>query len=451
MKEMTLQGGEQVKSLPPKVAQSDTWILIKLFLYSLIGIVFFFVSIDIGGKETILLDHIAGFVTQQLRPIAITSILLIMAFGAFYPYITGTFRNSLSAQIFSVFKVIGLILAILYLTETAPAWAMKPDMLPFLFEKLALSVGLLIPVGAIALTFLIGFGLLEFISVFMEKLMRPLFRTPGSSAIDAVASFVGSYSIGLLITDRVFRQGQYSHREAVVIATGFSTVSATFMIIVAKTLGLMGSWNFFFWSTFIITFVVTTITVYLPPISLLDNTAKNPLPETPKNEKWRHATRLGVSQYRNSPNVFKMMWLNFRDGLRMSSIVAPSILAIGFTGLILSKYTPLFDWIGVVLKPFLWMTGFEDMTAHSGAIASGLAEMFLPAILLTEAELPIRYIAAVTSISSILFFSGSIPCILATKIPLKIWQIVVIWFIRTVLTILLASIAFRLGIAMGWI
>ena len=32
------------------------------------------------------------------------------------------------------------------------------------------------------------------------------------------------------------------------IATGFSTVSAAFMIIVAKTLGLMGTWNFYFWS-----------------------------------------------------------------------------------------------------------------------------------------------------------------------------------------------------------
>ncbi len=447
MKEITLQEDLQKKSTPT----TESWILIKLFLLSLIGIIFFFVSIDIGGKETILLDHIAGYITHQLRPFAITAILLIMAFGAFYPYISGTFRNSLSSQIFSIFKVIGFILAILYLTETAPAWAMKSDMLPFLFEKLALAVGLLIPVGAIALTFLIGFGLLEFISVFMEKLMRPLFRTPGASAIDAVASFVGSYSIGLLITDRVFRRGQYSQREAVIVATGFSTVSATFMIIVAKTLGLMGSWNFFFWSTFLITFLVTTITVYLPPISLFDNTAQNPLPETPKNEKFKHAVNLGVKQYLNSPNVFKMMWLNFLDGLKMSSVVAPSILAIGFTGLILSKYTPLFDWIGVILKPFLWMTGFEDATTHSGAIASGLAEMFLPAILLTDAELPVRYIAAVTSISSILFFSGSIPCILATKIPIKIWQIVLIWFIRTVLTILLASIVFRLGMVMGWI
>lgn len=439
------------KNVADKSREINILKLVKIFSLSLVGIVMFFVSIDIGGKETILIDHIASFVIVNLRPVALTLILLIMACGAFSPLINGKFKSSVSEMIFSVFKVIGFILGVMYLTEFAPEWAMKPDMLPFLFEKLALSVGLLIPVGAIALTFLIGFGLLEFISVFMEKFMRPLFRTPGSSAIDAVASFVGSYSIGLLITDRVYKLGQYSHREAIIIATGFSTVSATFMIIVAKTLGLMSHWNFYFWSTLIITFTVTSITVYLPPISLFSNKAKDPLPEPPKGGKFRHAAELGIEQYEKNTNVLKLIWMNLKDGLAMSSVVAPSILAIGFTGLVLSKYTPVFEWLGIVLKPFLWMTGIEDAASYSGALASGLAEMFLPSILLKDADLAIRYITAVTTVGSVLFFSGSIPCILATSIRVKIWQLVLVWFIRTVLCILLSSVAYRLGMAMGWL
>lgn len=439
------------KNVADKGRNVSALTLIKIFFLSLIGIVMFFLSVDIGGKETILIDHIASFVIVDLRPMALTLILLIMAYGAFSPYITGKYKSSVSEMIFSVFKVIGFILGIMYLTGYAPEWAMKPDMLPFLFEKLALSVGLLIPVGAIALTFLIGFGLLEFVSVFMEKLMRPLFRTPGASAIDAVASFVGSYSIGLLITDRVYKQGKYSHREAVIVATGFSTVSATFMIIVAKTLGLMEYWNFYFWSTFFVTFTVTSITVYLPPISLFDNVAKDPMPEPPKKDKFKHAALLGIEQYERNPNVLKLIWANLKDGLAMSSVVAPSILAIGFIGLVLSKYTPIFEWFGVVLKPFLWMTGFEDAQQYSGALASGLAEMFLPSILLKDADLSIRFITAVTTVGSVLFFSGSIPCILATSVRIKIWQLILLWFIRTVLCLLMASVVFRLGVAMGWL
>nr|WP_236757881.1 nucleoside recognition domain-containing protein [Aeromonas cavernicola] len=105
---------------------------------------------------------------------------------------------------------------------------------------------------------MLGFGLLEFIGILMQPIMRPLWRTPGHSAIDAVASFVGSYSVGLIITNRVFLSGKYTVREAVIAATGFSTVSAAFMIIVAKTLNLMTFWNFYFWSTLVITFAITS-------------------------------------------------------------------------------------------------------------------------------------------------------------------------------------------------
>jgi len=64
-----------------------------------------------------------------------------------------------------------------------------------------LPLSVLIPVGAIALSFLVGYGVLEFIGLLMQPIMRPIFKTPGKSAVDAVASFVGSYSLGLLITN----------------------------------------------------------------------------------------------------------------------------------------------------------------------------------------------------------------------------------------------------------
>ena len=76
---------------------------------------------------------------------------------------------------------------------------MAPNMGPFLFEKLVVSVGLVVPIGAIFLALLIGYGLLEFIGILMQPIMRPIWKTPGRSAVDLVADLVGGYSIGLLI------------------------------------------------------------------------------------------------------------------------------------------------------------------------------------------------------------------------------------------------------------
>ena len=73
------------------------------------------------------------------------------------------------------------------------------------------------------------------------------------------------------------------------------------------------------------------------------------------------------------------------------------------------------------------------------AMAAGLAEMFLPAILLKEAAMETKFVAAVVAVSQVLFFSASVPCILATSIPLGVRDLLVIWFQRTALSILLTA------------
>ena len=59
----------------------------------------------------------------------------------------------------------------------------------------------------------------------------------------------------------------------------------------------------------------------------------------------------------------------------------------------------------------------------------------------------LKFVIAVVSISEILFFSASIPCVMGTDIPLKLRDIVVIWFERVVLSILITvPIAWLLGL-----
>lgn len=425
--------------------------LLRLIAYSAIGLVMFFLPVDIGGKSTILFDHAASWLATTQRPLAIAFVLALMAWGAAAPFVQRTWRRNTTTAVFSALKVLGLVLALMYLLKAGPAPLFEKDMLPFLFDKLALTVGLIVPLGAIALAFLVGFGLLEMVGVLLQPVMRPVWRTPGHSAIDAVASFVGSYSVGLLITNRVYLEGKYTAREAAIIATGFSTVSAAFMVIVAKTLGLMGAWNFYFWSTFVIAFAVTAITTRMPPISRMDNSggASGSLPAG--RTRWQAAWDAGLSQAQAAPALWRVLRDNLRDGIAMASAVVPTILAVGLIGLLLARYTPVFDVLGLLLVPFVWLAGLAEPMLTAKALASGLAEMFLPAIQLKGADPVVRYVAAVVSVSSVLFFSGSIPCVLATRIPLSLRQMVAIWFVRTVLSLLLAAAVGHLAFAQGWI
>lgn len=415
---------------------------LKMSLFAMIGIFVFFITITINGNSSIPLDHLVTFLktifSKYLKYYALVMILV----GSIFPFYKKNWNNSTVDIILSFFKILGSIFALMYFFQVGPSFLFEKDMLPFLFEKLVIPISLIVPVGAIFLSFLIDYGLLELVGVFMHPLMRKIWKTPGKSAIDAVASFVGSYSIGLLITGKVYQKGEYTVKEAVIIATGFSTVSVTFMIIVANTLKIMPFWSVFFWTTFVVAFLVTAITARLYPIKQMEH---NPIEldsdKIDKNGKstFQFALDSGIEVFIKSGDVLINIKNNLRDGISMTMSILASIMSIGTCGLLLVKFTPFFKILGLGFYPLVLLLQIPHPLEFSQAIASSLAEMFLPALMLANATLEERFIGAIVSISSILFFSASIPCLIATGIPITIKQIVIIWFERVVLTLLLAT------------
>lgn len=426
--------------------------LFKFVGYSLFGVIMFFCPLTIGGRSTIPVDHIITFITGNFLQGAEIYILLVMYLGAVLPFLRKTWNRDAMSIFFSVAKVCGAVIGTILYFKLLPdlKWLWRPDFGPFLFNKLAMPVGLVIPIGSVFLAFLANFGLMEFTGVLMTPVMRPVFRTPGRSAIDAVASFVGSYSIALIITNNMYRQGKYSAREASIIATGFSTVSATFLLVVARTLNLMEHWTLFFWVSLIVTFIVTAITAYIWPLRSYPDTyfenRPNPDPVFQGN-RWKHAWETGVRVGGSADSLFKMVLDNLKAGLNMAFSVIPSITSVGLLGLVLAEYTPIFDWFGYVFYPFFSMFGVAQATLAGKAAAMSLPEMFLPSLVVAKQATPLlAFVIAVVSISEILFFSASIPCVMGTDIPIKLRDIVIIWFERVVLSIVLTiPIAMLLG------
>jgi len=71
--------------------------------------------------------------------------------------------------------------------------------------------------------------------------------------------------------------------------------------------------------------------------------------------------------------------------------------------------------------------------------------MFLPALLVVEAAPAVKFIVAVVCVSQIIFFSALVPCLVATDIPMSVPKLLVIWFERVVLTLVItAPLAFLL-------
>jgi nucleoside recognition membrane protein YjiH len=106
---------------PPEKLLSKPVALIQLVVFSAIGLIMFFVPFTIGEKSTILFDHGATYLVTQQHTLSVTLLFLLMLYGVSKPFIDGSWHKNITHMIMTVFKVIGLILAVMYITGTAPA------------------------------------------------------------------------------------------------------------------------------------------------------------------------------------------------------------------------------------------------------------------------------------------------------------------------------------------
>jgi nucleoside recognition membrane protein YjiH len=201
----------------------------------------------------------------------------------------------------------------------------------------------------------------------------------------------------------------------------------------------------------LVTFSVTAVSARIYPLSRLPSESRSEAPLAPGASRLRSAWNAGMAQAASAPSLLSALRETFIDGLRMTAAILPSILAVGLLGLLAAKYTPLFDAVGLLLYPFTWLLGLTEPMEVARALSSGLAEMFLPAMLLKDADALVRFVTAIVSVSSVLFLSASIPCVLATRIPLSLRDLLVVWLQRTVLSLVFSVPLAYLAQFLGWL
>ncbi|MCB6608662.1 YjiH family protein [[Clostridium] symbiosum] len=414
----------------------------KFVVFSLIGMFMFFIDISIGGVKTTPLQHIYNWLNGLLGPAVPFIAMLFVIAGAALPFIRGTFNRSMSDRIFTVFKVLGAGVAVMAAFNLGPELFKQPDYLPFLWDNLVCSITLMSVIYGIGFVPLMYYGVVEFFGALMQKIMRKVFHTPGQSALDALVSTISAYGTALLVTNKLYKRGVYTARESAIIATGFSTVAVSFMLIIANTLGLGEHSSLFLITCLLATFGTTAVTARIYPITRIPNSYYDKpaeQPPQPEGSVLVFAWNQGVETARNAKSMVSLFKDYYVDAVLMLTSQVASILSIGLLGILIADMTPVFDIIGLIFYPFTWLFQIpEPMLAAKGA-AIEIAEMFLPAAVVAGAPVITKFTVGVTSVSAILFFSACIPALTATDIPLKMKDILIIWIERTILSLGIAS------------
>ena len=455
---------------------------LKFFILPLIGIAAFFIDVPFTGytvmgytvaaTSTIPINHLTNFLRALLwsgdLKVMPYVVLAISAYGLADLIIRRKkhFGNTLGV-VFSIIKCIGVVFIVFAVFKIGPSFMHEPhEMLAaksvvdgvevftprsisaFVLNGVLITISISIPLAAVFLPFLLNYGLVEFIGVLVRPIMRPLFRLPGRSAVIMLTALLGNFSVAHIAVDEEYHRGQMTEREAMAICTGFCSSSVAFMLVLANNSGISDRWNAYFWSCFLIIMMITVIGVRVPPISRVRNgylEGITPQPESVYKEKLlKNAFREAMDVSEAADNPAKTI----SHILKATALVlAAIIMGAGFStsaGMLLYMYTPIFEWLGVIFRPIMWLLQIpsnEVNVAATGA-AFSLLEVTIPSMLVMSGEwsIHVRYMMAVVPITSVIFLGSYVPSLISTNLPVKFWHLMVVWLERMILSVLFSGI-----------
>lgn len=439
-----------------KKASLSNWLL--FLVPSIIGVILFMIPLKIGDGWKVpiafLADKLSGLV-EPAMPFAAMVLIIVSAVGSviflFVQKDEGakpTFAQALFkvTPFWTLTRVVGAVFAVMVTYKLGPEaiWSentggmlLSPDGLVSFLYTIFLFAGLFLPL-------LLNFGLLEFFGTMMVKIMRPLFKLPGRSSIDALTSWVGDGTIGVLLTSKQYEDGHYTKREAAVIATTFSIVSITFSLVIIKTVGLENYFVPFYATVAVVGLVLGLIMPRIYPLSKKPDEFIDGSPQTGTEESlpegynvFSHGIENALATADKNRSPGKIVGDGFRNVLDMWIGVAPIVMAFGTIATMLAEYTSLFTILGKPFVPYLNLLHIPEAAEAGSLMVVGITDMFLPA-LLADGMIsdPITlFTVATVSVVQLIYLSEVGGLILGTKIPVNIWDLIVIFLLRTIIAL----------------
>lgn len=444
--------GSSIPLVDDPTQRPDAAAIRRFAIPSLLGSLTFLLPVRVDGSWTILMglisDSARNFVGAGM-PWVVFGLLCISAAGTVYAVTVGRNRfsaGSLAARLFRVawvwvaLRVIGLAMGAMTIFQVGPEMFWGASTGGTVLNDLAVNIVPIFLIAGLLMPFLTDYGLMEFFGTLVKRIFRRLFTLPGRSAIDALASWMSSAPVGVLITIQQYVSGYYTSREAAVIATNFSVVSVPFALLIAKTVGVDHRFPEYYLCVVLTGIVTAMIMPRIPPLSRIRDSAfdeHHPLRESNDHTGgplFREAITLATTRARSAPSLSRQARVSAGNILDIWFGLVPAVIAVGGAGLMIAEYTPVLTWITAPLVPVLEFFALPDAATAAPALVAGFLDMFLPALLVANVDAEItRFVIGVISVTQLIYMSEVGILLIKCEIPLRFWHLLVVFLLRTLI------------------
>ena len=422
------------------------------------------IPVKFDGEWTIIVKIFADFIAKIIGdylPALCTIIITI----SFVMSVLASFNvkfikeNKLLDQTFSVtpvwlvLRILGFIVVWMVVLKDKLNLGPFFDMIvadesaTFILNDLLTSLVIIFVIASMLLPLLLDFGLLEFIGAIFTKIMRPVFLIPGRAAVDCITSWIGDGTLGVMLTANQYESGYYSAKEAAIISTNFSAVSITFSLIVLSQVDMVDYFGVYYLLVCLVGIVCAIIVPRIPPLSLkkddyvVKSNHDNEDIAGNYNSSVQYGLDLAIKRAESHKGIGEFLKNGIENAFGMWFSVMPIVMIIGTASLVLANNTQVFEILG---KPFLPLLNFlkvPESLAASKTMIVGFSDMFTPSIIAasTIQSQMTKFIVATISVTQLIYLSEVGGLILASSIPVNLFELFVIFIERTIISLLIVA------------
>lgn len=438
--------------------------LLNFLIPSIIGIIIFMIPVKFDDEWTIIVKIFADFIAKTIGdylPALCTIIITI----SFMMSVLASFNvkfikeNKLLDQTFSVtpvwlvLRILGFIVVWMVVLKNKLNLGPFFDMIvadesaTFILNDLLTSLVIIFVIASMLLPLLLDFGLLEFIGAIFTKIMRPVFLIPGRAAVDCITSWIGDGTLGVMLTSNQYESGYYSAKEAAIISTNFSAVSITFSLIVLSQVDMVDYFGVYYLLVCLVGIVCAIIVPRIPPLSLkkddyvVDSNHDNKDIAENYSSSVQYGLDLAIKRAESHKGIGEFLKNGIENAFGMWFSVMPIVMIIGTASLVLANNTQVFEILG---KPFLPLLNFlkvPESLAASKTMIVGFSDMFTPSIIAasTIQSQMTKFIVATISVTQLIYLSEVGGLILASSIPVNLFELFAIFIERTIISLLIVA------------
>ena len=193
----------------------DIYIKMKMYIFSLIGIIIFFIPIKINNQYETLLYHISYFIENKASIIINISVLFFVTLSILKDIIN---VNKSSINKFLVFSKVFSLIILTFLLVGKEEIFFIDDSFIFILKDLILNLSIVLPVASLFMPFLLDCGLLEITEAFTHRTMKKLF-------LNFLVYLLVDNVCGVFVTYRLYKDGKLRERECAITILNFSVLS----------------------------------------------------------------------------------------------------------------------------------------------------------------------------------------------------------------------------------